>query len=178
MIYELHDYMHYKHLVASMKTKSLAVYFVQEMWLERDIFDEVINGSHIFRHNRGKGNHNFCGVAATLLRGMESCRSKAPNNNWCCRQICRPLYQHKCDPQQPRQNGEASQREEGRQASCPNTCICLPSVYQDRFRRNICLLPWHTGYYPQQTTCPQQNIMGMDVNANIGRFDKMQSSKF
>ena len=37
MIYEPHDYMRYKHLIASMKTKSLDVYFVQETWLEGDV---------------------------------------------------------------------------------------------------------------------------------------------
>jgi hypothetical protein len=67
MIYKPHDYMHYEHLIASMKTKSLDVYFVQETWLEGEVFDEVINGYHVFRHNGGKGNHNFRGVAIILL---------------------------------------------------------------------------------------------------------------
>jgi hypothetical protein len=66
MTYKHHDYTCYKHLVALMKTKSLDVYFVQETWLEGDMFDEVINGHHKFRHNRGKGNHNFQGVAIIL----------------------------------------------------------------------------------------------------------------
>jgi hypothetical protein len=52
-----------------MKTKSLDVYFVQETWLEGDAFDKVINSYHIFRHNRGKGNHNFCGTAIILSPG-------------------------------------------------------------------------------------------------------------
>jgi hypothetical protein len=56
----------YKHLVASMKTKSLDVYFVQETWLEGDTFNEVINDYHIFRHNGGTCYHNFCGVAIIL----------------------------------------------------------------------------------------------------------------
>ena len=34
--------------------------------LEGDAFDETINGYHDFRHNGGKGNHNFCGVAIIL----------------------------------------------------------------------------------------------------------------
>ncbi len=49
-----------------MKTKSLDAYFVQETWLEGDVFNEVINGYYIFRHNGGKGNHNFHGVAIIL----------------------------------------------------------------------------------------------------------------
>ena len=44
MIYEPHDYMRYKPFIASMKTKSLDVYFVQETWLEGDVIDKVING--------------------------------------------------------------------------------------------------------------------------------------
>ena len=49
-----------------MKEKCLEVYFIQETWLEGDIFDEVINGYHIFRHNGGEGNHNFRRVAIIL----------------------------------------------------------------------------------------------------------------
>jgi hypothetical protein len=49
-----------------MKTKNLDVYFVQETWLKDDVFDKVINGYHVFRHNGKLGNHNFCGVAIIL----------------------------------------------------------------------------------------------------------------
>jgi hypothetical protein len=63
---ESHDYTRYEHLIAMMKTKSLDVYFVQETWLEGDVFDKVVNGYHVFRHNGGKGNHNFRGVAIIL----------------------------------------------------------------------------------------------------------------
>ncbi len=50
-----------------MKLKQLNVYFVQETWLEEDVFDEIINGYHTFPHNCGLGNHNFCGVVIILL---------------------------------------------------------------------------------------------------------------
>ena len=63
---EPYDYTCYEHLITMMKTKSLDVYFVQETWLEGDAFNEVINGYHDFRHNGGKGNHNFRGVAIIL----------------------------------------------------------------------------------------------------------------
>jgi hypothetical protein len=76
------DYRRYEHLIALMKTKSLDVYFVQETWLEGDIFDEVINGYHIFRHNGGKGNHNFRGVAIKLspryLEGWKAAGARPP----------------------------------------------------------------------------------------------------
>jgi hypothetical protein len=36
-----HDYTRYKHLNATMKLKQLDVYFVQETWLEGNVFDEL-----------------------------------------------------------------------------------------------------------------------------------------
>ena len=49
-----------------MKLKDIDVCFVQETWLKGDVFDEIINGYHDFRHNEGVGNHNFHGVAIIL----------------------------------------------------------------------------------------------------------------
>jgi hypothetical protein len=49
-----------------MKLKDIDVYFVQETWLEGDVFDKIINGYHFFRHNGGVGNHNFRGVPIIL----------------------------------------------------------------------------------------------------------------
>jgi hypothetical protein len=49
-----------------MKTKNLDVYYMQETWLEGDVFDEVINGYHVFRHNGDLSNHNFHGVTIIL----------------------------------------------------------------------------------------------------------------
>ena len=46
-----------------MKLKEIDVYFHQETWLKGDMFDEMINGYHVFRHNGGIGHHTFCGVA-------------------------------------------------------------------------------------------------------------------
>jgi hypothetical protein len=49
-----------------MKFKHLDVYFVQETWLKGDVFDEIINGYHVFCHNGGLGSHNFGRVAIIL----------------------------------------------------------------------------------------------------------------
>ncbi len=61
-----HNYTRYKHLIATTKLKQVDIYFVQETWLERDVFDEIINGYHIFCHNGKLGNHNFRGIAIIL----------------------------------------------------------------------------------------------------------------
>jgi hypothetical protein len=49
-----------------MKLKQLNVYFIQETWLEGDVFDKTINRYHVFCHNGEIGNHNFRGVAIIL----------------------------------------------------------------------------------------------------------------
>jgi hypothetical protein len=61
-----HDYTRYEHIITTMKLKQLDVYFIQETWLEGDVFDKTINGYHVFHHNGEIGNHNFRGVAIIL----------------------------------------------------------------------------------------------------------------
>ena len=60
------DYTRYKHLITTMKLKEIDVYFIQETWLEGDMFNEMINGYHVFCHNGGVGHHSFRGVAIVL----------------------------------------------------------------------------------------------------------------
>ena len=60
------DYTRYEHLITTMKLKGIETYFVQETWLEGDVFDKIINRFHVFRHNGEVGNHSFCGVAIIL----------------------------------------------------------------------------------------------------------------
>jgi len=49
-----------------MKLKEIDVYFLQETWLEGDMFNETINRYHVFCHNGGIGHHNFHGVVIVL----------------------------------------------------------------------------------------------------------------
>ena len=65
-----------------MKLKDIDAYFVQETWLEGDVFGEIINGYHIFHHNGGVGNHNFRGVAIILSpryhKGWKAAEARPP----------------------------------------------------------------------------------------------------
>jgi hypothetical protein len=63
-----HDYTRYEHIIATIKLKQLNEYFVQETWLEGDVFHAIINGYHVFCHNGKLGNHdyNFCSIAIIL----------------------------------------------------------------------------------------------------------------
>ncbi len=49
-----------------MKLKQLDVYFVQETWLEGDVFNKTTNGYHLFQQNKEIGNHNFRSIAIIL----------------------------------------------------------------------------------------------------------------
>ena len=57
-------------------------------------------------------------------------------------------------------HGRMGKQVRGKKGNSPTSCICLPPVYQDRFRTNICSFPWHIGYSPQQTPHPPQNYHG------------------
>ena len=45
--------MRYEHLKMMMKLKDIDVYFVQETWLEGDVFDVIINRYHFFITTEG-----------------------------------------------------------------------------------------------------------------------------
>ncbi len=57
------DTTRFKHLIASMKSKCLDIYFLQDTWLKDDEFDIDVDGYHVFCHNGPKGNHLHHGVA-------------------------------------------------------------------------------------------------------------------
>ena len=164
MAHEPPDYTRYEHLIALMKTKSLDVYFVQETWLEGDIFDEIINGYHIFRHNGGKSNHNFRGVAIILSpryhEGWKAAGARPPMTTDAAGEFAGRYISINVILNSRDRMGKQVHGKKGRQTSCINTRIRLSPVYQDRLRGIICSLPRHTGYSPQQTPSPQQNYHG------------------
>ena len=60
------DTTRFEHLIATMASKELDMYFVQETWIEGDDFDTEIRGYHVFRHNGTLGSNLHCGVAIIL----------------------------------------------------------------------------------------------------------------
>jgi hypothetical protein len=56
----------YELLIMTMKKEGIDVYFVQETWLKRNVFDKTINDYHVFWHNGETGNHNFHSVAVVI----------------------------------------------------------------------------------------------------------------
>jgi hypothetical protein len=45
------DTTRFEHLIATMTTKNLDVYFIQDTWLEGNNFNVDVGGYHVFRHN-------------------------------------------------------------------------------------------------------------------------------
>jgi hypothetical protein len=172
----------YEHLVASMKTKSLDVYFVQETWLEGGTFDEVINGYHIFRHNGGIGNHNFRGVAIIL-----SPRYYAEWKDASARPLMRTDAARKFADQYISINmtlksyNRMGKQVHGKKGN-KHLALTLTSVYhpctktgsEDIYAHCLDTLDTLLSKLPEHN----EIIMGVDVNANIGRLDELQSNEF
>jgi exonuclease III len=182
MIYEPHDYTRYEYLVASMKTKSLDVYFVQETWLEEDVFDEVINGYHVFRHNRDKGNHNFRGVVIILLPryymgwkavGARPLITTDTTGKFACCYISINVIlnsRNRIGKQVCGKKGDTHLA----QSLASVYHLCTKTGSEEIYVCFIYTLDTLLSKLPAHNDI----IMGADVNANISRFDKMQSSKF
>ena len=181
MIYEPHDYTSYEHLIASMKTKSLEVYFVQETWLEGDVFDEVISGYHVFRHNGDKGNHNFCGVAIILspryYAGWKAARARPlittdAAGEFARRHISINVILNSCSRMGKQVHGKKGDK---------HLALTLASVYHLCTKTGseeiyVCFLDTLDTLLSKLP--PHNEItMGADVNANIGKSDNLQSSK-
>ena len=177
-----YDYTRYEHLIAMMKTKNLDVYFVQETWLEGDAFDEVIDEYHVFRHNGGKGNHNFRGVAIILspryYRGWKDAGSKPPlttnaTSEFAGRYISINIILKKCD-----RLGKQVCGKKGKQ----HLALTLASVYHPCTKHGAddIYIKFLDTLDSLLSKIPADNelIMGADVNANISTLDNLHSQEF
>ena len=165
-----------------MKTKSLDVYFIQETWLEGDAFDEVINGYHIFRHNGGKGNHNFRGVAIILspryYKGWKTAGARPPlttdaTGEFAGRYISINVTLNSYD-----RLGKQVHGKKGRKHLALTLALvyhpCTKTGADDIYARFLDTLDTLLGKLPADN----EIIMGADVNANIGKLDDLQSREF
>ena len=176
-----HDYTRYEHLITSMKTKNLDVYFVQETWLEDDVFDEVINGYHIFRHNGELGKHNFRGVAIILspryYEGWKAAGATPPittdaTGEFSGRYISLTVKLDSCDKRGKLVRGKNGDK---------SIILSLASIYHpctksgsdDVYMRFLETLDGLLDKLPKS-----ELIIGADINANIGRFDSMSAADF
>jgi exonuclease III len=165
-----------------MKTKNLDVYFIQETWLEDDVFDETINGYHVFRHNGSKGNHNFRGVAIILspryYDGWKAAGAKPPlttdaTSEFAGRFISINITLKSFDRRKKQVRGKKGSK---------HLALALASVYHpctktgadEVYIRFLDTLDTLLGKIPTGTAI----IMGADVNANIGKLDNLTPTEF
>ena len=162
-----------------MRTKSLDVYFVQETWLEGDVFDETINGYHVFRHNGGKGNHNFRGVAIILspqyYEGWKAAGAKPPLTTDATSEFTGQFISINITLNSYDRLGKQVCGKKGHK----HLALTLASVYHPCTKNGaddiyLCFLGTFDSLLG---TLPADNkiIMGADVNANIGKLDDLQS---
>jgi hypothetical protein len=166
----------------TMKLKQLDVYFVQETWLEGDVFDEIINGCHIFCHNGELGNHNFCGVAIILLpryhMGWKAAGARPPITTngtgefaGCFISINVTLAS----------NDQVGKQVQGKQGNKQLT-LTLASVYHpctklgddNTYLHFLDTLDTLLNKLPAKL----ELIMGADINSNIGKLNNLHSAKF
>ncbi len=173
-----HDYMRYEHLITSMKTKNLDVYFIQETWLEGNVFDEVIN---VFRHNEDLGNHNFHGVAIILspqyYEGWKAAGATPPittnaTGEFLGRYISITVKLDSHDKQGKRVQGNKEDK---------LMTLLLASIYHpctktgsdNIYMRFLDTLDNLLNQLPQS-----ELIIGADINANIRQFNNMSAAEF
>ena len=177
-----YDYTRYEHLIGMMKTKSIDVYFVQEAWLEGDVFNEVINGYHIFRHNGGKGNHNFHGVTIILslqyYQGWKASGARPPlttdaTDEFAGQYISINIILKSCD----RMGKHVRRKKWNKHLAFTFATVYHPCTKTGSDGIYACFLDTLNTLLSKLPS-DNENIMRADVNANIGKFDDLQSSKF
>jgi exonuclease III len=165
-----------------MKLKDIDVYFVQETWLEGDVFDEIINGYHVFRHNGGVGNHNFRGVAIILSpryhEGWKAAGARPPITTDATGEFAGRFISLNIKLESNDRAGKAIRGKQGHK----QLALTLVSVYHpctktgedELYLRLLETLDNLLGRAPAKS----EIVMGADVNPNIGKSDGIHSTEF
>ena len=176
------DYMRYEHLITTMKLKEIDVYFVQETWLEGDVYDETINGYHVFRHNGGVGHHNFRGVAIVLspryYDGWKAAGARPPITTDTTGEFAGRFISLNIKLTSTDRTGKQIRGKKG----AKHLALTLASVYHpctktgedDIYLRFLDTLDELLSRAPAAS----EIIMGADVNSNIGKLDRISSTEF
>ena len=176
------DYTRYEHLITTMKLKDIDVFFVQETWLEGDVYDETINGYHVFRHNGGVGHHNFRGVAIVLspkyYDGWKAAGARPPITTDTTGEFAGRFISLNIKLTSTDRTGKQIRGKKGGK----HLALTLVSVYHpctktgedDIYLRFLDTLDELLSRAP--AGC--EIIMGADVNSNIGKLDGISSTEF
>jgi hypothetical protein len=165
-----------------MKLKEIDVYFIQETWLEGDVFDETINGYHVFRHNGGIGHHNFRGIALVLspsyYDGWKAAGARPPITTDTTGEFAGRFISLNIKLASNDRTGKQVQGKKGGK----HLALTLASVYhpctktgEDKiYLRFLDTLDELLSKAPATS----ELIMGADVNSNIGKLNGVSSTEF
>jgi hypothetical protein len=177
-----HDYTRYEHLIATMKLKQLDVYFVQETWLEGNVFDEVINGYHVFCPNGEKGKHNFRRAAIILSSryhdGWKASRAHLPITTNSTREFAGRYISINLIIISKNCLGKQVQGKQGNK----HLALTLASVYypctktgkDETYLRFLDILNTLLNYLSAKSKL----IMGANISTNIGKLNNLHSANF
>jgi len=165
-----------------MKLKQLNVNFIQETWLEGDVFDEVINRYHIFRRNGELGDHNFRGVTIILSpkyhEGWKAAGARPPITTNVTGEFAGRFSSMNIKLASKNRGGKQVR---GKQDNKQHA-LTLASVYHPctktgddaTYLRFLDTLDTLLGLAPMKS----EIIMGADINSNIGTLDDLHSTEF
>jgi hypothetical protein len=164
-----HDTTRFEHHIASMKSKCLDVYFLQDTWLKDDEFDIDVDGYHVFRHNGPKENHHHHGVAIVLsprnYAGWKAAGAAAPITTDTAGdfvgRFVRITIKLECCNRKGRSVKDRNKKE-------TSLVLSLVSAYHpcctdDDHARFLKIVDDLLSKLP-----PSEIIMGADINANVG----------
>ncbi len=172
----------YEHLITTMNLKGIVAYFVQETWLEGDVFDEIINGFHVFCHNGEIGHHNFRGVAIILSsyyhEGWKATGARPPTTTDAKGEFVGRFISLNI---KLASNDHLGKKVQGKQGDMQIN-LTLVSAYHpctktgddEIYLRFLETLDMLLGQAPAKS----EIILGADVNSNIGKLDGLHSTEF
>jgi exonuclease III len=165
-----------------MELKQLDIYFVQEKWLEDNVFDEIINEYHIFCHNGGLGNHDFRGVAIILSphyhEGWKAAGAQLPITTKATSEFAGQFISINV---MLASNNRVGKQIQGNQDN-KHLALTLASIYHPCTKTGdekmyLCFLN-ALGALLNQLPAKLEIIMGININSNIGALDDLHSTKF
>ena len=146
------------------------------------MFDEMINGYHVFRYNGGIGHHNFRGVAIVLspryYDGWKAAGARPPITTDATGEFAGRFISLNIKLTSNDCTGKRTRGKKGDQY----LALTLTSVYHpctktgdaETYLRFLDILDELLGKAPAKS----EIIMGVDVNSNIGKLDGIASTEF
>ncbi len=150
---------------------------------EGDVFDEIINGYHVFHHNGGVGNHNFRGVAIILSpcyrEGWKAAAgARPPITTDAMGEFAGRFISLNIKLASNNHAGKTIRGKQGHKQLAPTLVLvyhpCTKTGEDELYLRFLETLDNLLGRSPAKS----EIVMGADVNYNIGKCNGIHSMEF